>query len=322
LAQCPSYTTMLAKIATGFCREYSLYYISSLNHVPRGVSSIYEFISLGKKRFVLLMLQAKGEKRHSLEKWRHLCTVAPSSSSSSLMERSHSELTKQDSQKQLTPPQKEQQAEEKERILANALKYVNKMGWSVESLAIAAQELGLPAISHGLVENGPIELVYYFVDECNKKMIAEVKNRQEVFGQMLLRDKLKEIIKLRLEYIIPYINRWSEALALMAHPLYISSSLVRMASLADEICYQIGDASTNIDWYAKRTLVAGVYTATELYMLNDQSKDFCDTWAFLERRIDDMISLSKVKFAFDEAMATIANGALATVEGFFKSTRK
>jgi ubiquinone biosynthesis protein COQ9 len=108
----------------------------------------------------------------------------------------------------------------------------------------------------------------------------------------------------------------------MAHPLYISSSLVRMASLADEICYQIGDASTNIDWYAKRTLVAGVYTATELYMLNDQSKDFCDTWAFLERRIDDMISLSKVKFAFDEAMATIANGALATVEGFFKSTRK
>jgi hypothetical protein len=27
------------------------------------------------------------------------------------------------------------------------------MGWSVESLALAAQELGFPAISHGLVQN-------------------------------------------------------------------------------------------------------------------------------------------------------------------------
>jgi hypothetical protein len=41
----------------------------------------------------------------------------------------------------------------KERILSNALKYVNKMGWSVESLSLASQELGLPATSHGLVQN-------------------------------------------------------------------------------------------------------------------------------------------------------------------------
>jgi hypothetical protein len=56
-------------------------------------------------------------------------------------------------------------------------------------------------------------------------------------------------------------------------------------------------------------------------MLNDQSKDYCDTWAFLERRIDDMISLSKVKVVVNETITTLANGALATLEGFFKSKK-
>lgn len=33
--------------------------------------------------------------------------------------------------------------------------------------------------------------------------------------------------------------------------------------------------------------------ATELHMLTDASKDFSDSWNFLERRINDMISYSQ-----------------------------
>lgn len=33
---------------------------------------------------------------------------------------------------------------------------------------------------------GPIELVYYFVDECNKKMIEDLKKQQTNFDQYIL----------------------------------------------------------------------------------------------------------------------------------------
>lgn len=42
-------------------------------------------------------------------------------------------------------------------------------------------------------------------------------------------------------------------------------------------------------------MLAGVYTSTELYMLTDASDNFADTWAFLDRRLDDVVTLSKYK---------------------------
>lgn len=41
--------------------------------------------------------------------------------------------------------------------------------------------------------------------------------------------------------------------------------------LIDEIWHAAGDDSTDTDWYVKRTVLGGIYTATELYMLSDAS---------------------------------------------------
>jgi hypothetical protein len=49
------------------------------------------------------------------------------------------------------------------------------------------------------------------------------------------------------------------------------------------------------DWYTKRAVLAGVYTSTELFMLTDASDNFADTWAFLDRRLEDVVTLSKYK---------------------------
>ena len=39
--------------------------------------------------------------------------------------------------------------------------------------------------------------------------------------------------------------------------------------------------------------LAGVYKATEIYMLQDSSEDNTNTWAFLDRRIDDLQTAGK-----------------------------
>ena len=56
--------------------------------------------------------------------------------------------------------------------------------------------------------------------------------------------------------------------------------------------YAAGDHSTDWNHYSKRGLLVSVYFSTVLYWLSDEgdgSGDYPDTWAFLERRIDDVL---------------------------------
>ena len=48
-----------------------------------------------------------------------------------------------------------------------------------------------------------------------------------------------------------------------------------------------------MNWYTKRALLAGVYTATELYMLTDYSPGYAETWDALDRRLRDVMALSR-----------------------------
>ena len=48
------------------------------------------------------------------------------------------------------------------------------------------------------------------------------------------------------------------------------------------------------NWYTKRGSLAGLYKATEIYMLQDRSEDNIDTWAFLDRRLDSLQTFGKI----------------------------
>lgn len=45
------------------------------------------------------------------------------------------------------------------------------------------------------------------------------------------------------------------------------------------------------NWYLRRIGVAGVYKATELYMMQDKSNEFQNTWTFLNRRLVEAVQL-------------------------------
>ena len=40
-----------------------------------------------------------------------------------------------------------------------------------------------------------------------------------------------------------------------------------------------------VDWYTKRASLATVYTSTEVYMMQDNSHEFDNTWNFLDRQL-------------------------------------
>lgn len=50
-----------------------------------------------------------------------------------------------------------------------------------------------------------------------------------------------------------------------------------------------------------------MYKATEVYMVQDKSEDFCDTWHFLDRRIEDLTSFGKAARNVCPTMARFLN---------------
>ena len=51
----------------------------------------------------------------------------------------------------------------------------------------------------------------------------------------------------------------------------VPTSFKQRAMLVDEIWHTVGDGASDLDWYVKRTVLGGVYSTTEIYMLTDDS---------------------------------------------------
>jgi ubiquinone biosynthesis protein COQ9 len=64
---------------------------------------------------------------------------------------------------------------------------------------------------------------------------------------------------------------------------------------ADRIWTELGDTAEDLNWYTKRATLAGVYAATVLYWLGDDSPGNQATWDFLDRRIAGVMQIEAAK---------------------------
>ena len=85
------------------------------------------------------------------------------------------------------------------------------------------------------------------------------------------------------------------ALALLSLPFHAGRGLKLLYRTVDAMWYAAGDTSTDFNFYTKRATLAGVYSSTLLYWLSDRSPGGEATWAFLDRRIDDVMKIEKLK---------------------------
>ena len=89
--------------------------------------------------------------------------------------------------------------------------------------------------------------------------------------------------------------------------LFTTHPSVRCAQ-TDIVACSPGDKSTDMSWYTKRATLGAVYSATELFMITDTSPEFADTWAFLDRRIADVMQMGKsIGQMTEAASAWLAN---------------
>lgn len=180
----------------------------------------------------------------------------------------------------------------REKILDAALKHVPFEGWTLNALQVGAEDVGLDrAAAHQAFPGGLIEAIEFHSAQADKRMLAALEAAD--LSHMKVREKVAFAIRTRLEQNAQHREAIRRALVILALPIYAGVSLSALYNTVNAIWHGIGDVSVDFNFYTKRALLAGVYSATLLHWLEDSSDGFENTWRFLDRRIDDVMQVPK-----------------------------
>ncbi|CAH2036882.1 unnamed protein product [Thlaspi arvense] len=182
--------------------------------------------------------------------------------------------------------------EEQARVLSASLRHVPKLGWTEEAMMAGSRDVGVSPSIVGSFSRKEAALVEFFMDECLELLIDRIESGLGL-QNLIPSERISELIRIRLEMQVPYMSKWPQALSIQAHPVNVPTSFKQRAMLVDEIWHAVGDGASDLDWYVKRTILGGVYSTTEIYMLTDDSPEHRDTWAFLNDRVKDAFDLKK-----------------------------
>jgi ubiquinone biosynthesis protein COQ9 len=181
----------------------------------------------------------------------------------------------------------------KARLLDAALAHVPFDGWSETTFRAAVAETGTDmAAARAVCPRGAVDLALLYHHRGDEEMRRRI--RAANLQDLRFRDRVAAAVRFRIEAITDK-EAVRRGTALFSLPQYAADGAKAVWGTADAIWDALGDTSDDYNWYTKRATLAGVYGATVLYWLGDESPENRDTWAFLDRRIEDVMRIEKVK---------------------------
>lgn len=188
----------------------------------------------------------------------------------------------------------------KDQIIETALPDVAFDGWTDELLKRAARNAGYDAdIVRAVFPKGVRDALIHFSGWADRRMLDALKAANPVFLRM--RERVALGVRLRFEILEPFREAERLAIAYWLRPFRKMDGAKLVWKSADAIWKWAGDTATDYNRYTKRGLLSGVIAATALFWLNDHSAGRADSWAFLDRRIDNVLSAGKIVGRFKTA---------------------
>ena len=167
-------------------------------------------------------------------------------------------------------------------------------GWTEAAVDSAANSQSVdPAQARLAVpkhQAGKIDLYIRGVDRALEEHFTP-----ERLSGLKIREKIRSIVWKRFEIMEPAREAVRRGLSLLAMPQNGLTGLKIGWRTADVMWRIAGDTSTDYNHYTKRVMLGGVYASTLLVWLDDQTEGWTETAAFLDRRIDDVMKIEKLK---------------------------
>lgn len=187
--------------------------------------------------------------------------------------------------------------EMKARVLDAALGHVPFDGWSERTLAAAIADAGVPAaLARSLFPRGGVDLALAYHALGDAEMVERLATLD--LSAMRFRDRIATAVRTRLELADRELVR--RGTTLFSLPQHAADGARAIWGTADAIWTALGDTSQDLNWYTKRVTLSAVHGATVLYWLGDESTGRQATWDFLDRRIDQVMQVEKLKAGFRE----------------------
>lgn len=180
----------------------------------------------------------------------------------------------------------------KGRVLDAALSHVPFDGWSDSTFRAAFAEAGVSeGVARALFPRGGVDLALAYHARGDAAMVTRLQAMD--LSEIRFRDRIATAIRTRLDLADRELVRRGTTLFSLPH--HAADGARAVWGTADRIWTVLGDTSTDLDWYTKRASLSGIYGATLLFWLGDDSADDHATWEFLDRRIDDVMQFEKLK---------------------------
>ena len=193
----------------------------------------------------------------------------------------------------------------RDQLLLAMLPHVLFDGWSKRALAAGAEDIGKEIADSQLVFSGGLkEVAVHFGDHMDRQMIAKLTKLN--LEKMPVRDRITTGVRVRLELLAPHREAIRRLLTFLTLPgNHLVGAKITMKTV-DAIWHAAGDTATDFNYYTKRGLLAGVYGSTILYWLSDHSEDFSGTYAFLDRRIGEVLKIPKIQSKIKKRLSRLA----------------
>ncbi|MGE0420358.1 MAG: COQ9 family protein [Acetobacteraceae bacterium] len=197
-----------------------------------------------------------------------------------------------------TPPER---LPDRDAAIEAMLPHVPFDGWTRAALVMGLRDAGMPADEADLLfPGGAADMVATWCDMTDRWMETAAAGLTETS----LTKRVRAVIALRLDHIHPHREAVRRALAVLALPGHAGVAAGCTARTVDAIWHAAGDRSADFSWYTKRAILTGVYGATLLFWLRDQSDGAGATLAFLDRRLRDVGQIGRIRARVGSVLAS------------------
>lgn len=180
----------------------------------------------------------------------------------------------------------------REQLLSATLPHIPFDGWTMVAFHAGMRDAGAdPGLAANAFPGGMTEMIEYWNRLADRRMLESLAAID--LDSMKVRERVARAVRLRLEQAAAHREAVRRGVAFLALPQNGPLAARCLYRTVDAIWHAIGDRSTDHNFYTKRALLAGVCGATVLFWLNDRSPDAAATWAFLDRRIEDVMRIPK-----------------------------
>lgn len=179
-------------------------------------------------------------------------------------------------------------------IIAAALPIVPFEGWTMAALSQAAQDAGYKRTDVIRVfPGGAIDAADLFSRLSDARMLKELEGYS--LETMKIRQRIATAVRIRISVHETHREALRKTVAMHAMPFYAARGLRCLYDTVDAVWRACGDTATDFNFYTKRLTLAGVYASTLLHWLDDKSAGHAESWDFLDRRIEDVMKIEKIK---------------------------